>query len=175
MGWQPAGGDKQEDKPEEDLPVASRLWLENDFKNVTQLVTIITIFQQIHGALATTNATEKESEEGDGSEVLYMFGVIMVILGMVLMKVLQRCRVHWGEADGNLAIRRMRVADSVERTSSSTRPSTSLREGRGERLRAAEGPQRPERGRNRETSTSSSATTSGGSGMELGEQGKSRA
>ena len=71
------------------LPVVHRLWLENDFKKIAQLVTVITMFQKIHGALAVQNDTKKESGNDDGSEVLYMFGVIMMILGMVLMKVLQ--------------------------------------------------------------------------------------
>ena len=110
MGWQPTGGDKQEDESEEDLPVASRLWLENDFKKITQLVTIITMFQKIHGALATKNVTVKELDEGDGSEVLYMFGVIMMILGTVLMKVLQRCHKRWNKPREDSAMRRLHRA-----------------------------------------------------------------
>ena len=86
MGWQPKGGDRQEDESDEDLPMVNRLWLLKDFEKVTQLVTIITMFQKIQGALAVKKDTMRESSDGDGSEVLYMFGVVMTILGMVLMK-----------------------------------------------------------------------------------------
>ena len=122
MGWQPKGADKQEDESEEDLPVASRLWLENDFKKVTQLVTVITMFQKIHGALATQNDAMKESGNEDGSEVLYMFGAIMMILGMVLMKILQRCHMRWNRPREDLTMRSMRV--TADGTASSTRPTT---------------------------------------------------
>lgn len=84
MGWQPSGGDAQEDAPEEDLPAVQRLWLERDIKTATQLVAIITTLQRVPGALATENVTEVENEESEGNQILYIFGAIMVILGMAV-------------------------------------------------------------------------------------------
>ena len=160
MGWQPKGADKQEDESEEDLPVASRLWLENDFKKVTQLVTVITMFQKIHGALATKNDTMKESKEGDGSEVLCMFGVIMMILGMVLMKVLQRCHKRWNEQREDSTMRSMRLAGDW--TTSSTRPSARSVGGRGGRSNTMQEHQDPGSSRDGGASRASSSSTRGG-------------
>ena len=80
MGWQPKGGDMQEDKPEENLPVVERLWLEKDVKKVTQLVTVIATLQKVQGALAVENATEVGNEDSECGQILYIFGAIMVIL-----------------------------------------------------------------------------------------------
>ena len=153
MGWQPKGGDRQEDESEEDLPVLNRLWLENDFKKIAQLVTVITMFQKIHGALAAQNDTKKEPANDDGSEVLYMFGVIMMILGMVLMKILQRCHMCWRRQEENPTMRSMRAATNG--TTSSTRSTTrSSGEGSG-RLGTVHGRQDHGRHCGRGTSRSS--------------------
>ena len=96
----------------------NRLWLENDFKKVAQLVTVITMFQKIHGALATQNNTMKESGNSneDGSEVLYMFGAILMILAR------NGTHMRWNRPREDLTMRSMRV--TADGTAPSTRPTT---------------------------------------------------
>ena len=156
MGWQPKGGDRQEDEPEEDLPVVNRLWLENDFKKVAQLVTVITMFQKIDGALATQNDTKNESRNDEGSEVLYMFGVIVMILGMVLMKILQRCHMRWNRPREDPTMRSMRV--TADGATSNTRPTTRSIGERGGRSDTVQG--RQNHGRHCDGSTSRSSLSS---------------
>ena len=51
-----------------------------------------------------------------------MFGAIMMILGMVLMKILQRCHMRWNRLREDPTMRSMRV--TADGTTSSTRPTT---------------------------------------------------
>ena len=55
-----------------------------------------------------------------------------MLLGMVLMKILQRCRLHWGQVEEEPVARRVRVSRLTGQASSGTRSSTRLQAERGQ-------------------------------------------
>ena len=87
--------------------------------------------KEVHGAMAE-NVTKSVDENTEGDHILYLLSVMMMLLGMVLMKTLQRCRLHWGQVVEEPVARRVRVSRLTGQTSSGTRSSTRLQAERGQ-------------------------------------------
>ena len=92
-----------------------------------RIAAVLSALQEVHGAMAE-NVTKEVDDHTKGDQILYLLSVMMMLLGMVLMKVLQKCRNRWnsGDEEEPIAVRSMRAHPTG--TSSRSRP-TSL--GRG--------------------------------------------
>ena len=132
MSWQP---DSVDEVHEEDkgivAPHAMKLVAKYHLEKAMRLVVVLSALKEVHGAMAE-NVTKRVDENIEGDQILYVLSVMMMLLGMVLMKILQRCRLQWGRVEEEPTMRRVRVSQLAERTSSGTRSSTRIQEERGQ-------------------------------------------
>ena len=128
MSWQPNSVDEVH---EEDrgivAPRAMKLVAKYHLEKAVRIVAVLSALQEVHGAMAE-NVIEDADKNTEGDQVLDLLSVTMMLLGMVLMKVLQKCwsRMKTGSEEDLAAMRPVRVQSTG--TSSMSRP-TALEEG----------------------------------------------
>ena len=131
MSWQP---DSVDEDHEEDkgivAPRAMKLVAKYHLEKAMRIVVVLSALKEVHGAMAE-NVTKSVDENTEGDHILYLLSVMMMLLGIVLMKILQRCRLHWGQVEEEPVARRVRVSRLTGQTSSGTRSSTRLQAERG--------------------------------------------
>ena len=70
-------------------PTTYERWFQEDLGKVAKLVALIELFQTMQ-TVAATNSTSAEPFEEGGDSILTMISAIMVVVGMILVKVLEK-------------------------------------------------------------------------------------
>ena len=139
MSWQPDSVDEVHEGDKGIVaPRAMKVVAKYHLEKAMRIVVVLSALKEVHGAMAE-NVTERVDENVEGDQILYLLSVMMMLLGMVLMKILQRCRLHWGRVEEEPAARRVRVSRLAGQASSGTRSSTRLQEERGRESSHREG------------------------------------
>ena len=94
MSWQPDSGDEvHEENKGIVAPRAMKLVAKYHLEKAMKIVVVLSALKEVHGAMAE-NITERVDENVKGDQILYILSAMMMLLGMVLMKILQRCRLQ---------------------------------------------------------------------------------